>query len=1170
MYVKFDKEANRVKGLCFHPQRTWLLASFHSGEIVIYDYEAGVMLQKYTDHTVPVRSVDFHPTQPLFCSGSDDNSVKVFNYEKQRCLYTFKEHLDFVRTVQFHHVHPYIVSSSDDMTIRIFNWETRTQVTTIPGHNHYVMSAFFHPTMPWILSASLDDTVRVWDVSALFNNNQPTGIFALTDTVIKYQQEEHISGVNWASWHPNRQLAVSCSDDQTVKIWKINESDMSVIATLRSHSNNVSCAIYHPLVDVVISASEDNTIRLWDSKRFLHLAKYRRSGDRFWILAAHPTLPLFAAGHDSGLTVFRLMRQRPTLDVSGNDIIYYKDNSIKKYNADSQSECTVGATKPRNSGNRASPLDPPPRTFSYNAAQNKLLVGFEDKFELHQLGGVGTSELKVETGCEPIWISRNQFAYLNPDNKAQLNVREASGTTVIKLTIPLTNKLFPASPSHLYLATPDSIILFDVTRRQQVSKRSVGNVRHAYISPDRRKVAFLTKNAVTICSIDLSKASTFHDGASVKSGAWREDFFIYSTKTHIKYFLANGDSGIIRSVGSRVYIASVGEKQVICINTANEVRRLDVDLTECRFKAALAEGNMGKVTSILRTAKLCSESIIDYLQKRGHPEVALLFVQDPEAKFRLALEAGDLKVAVEAAAQINDPVVWESLADEAMLHGLFSVAEVALQRSGNTERLAFFYLISGQADKMNNVKGDESLALQRAIWTNDRNTIGNLLKDAAPPLSTIALRDSLEPENIPEQFREACSTIGKPDLTNHALNNGSSEDWPLLFVSRPTFEINKEASDDEVGAGWDDDDDDDLLLGDEVGKSKARKGENDSDLGDEDGWGLDDIDDLDNELAEAAANSASVYIPPTNGTSPHDEWSEFSNVPGEIAAAGYFGQALDELHSQIALIDAAPLRNAFVTAYIASHASVPTFPSSPSLSVPLGMRFAERNSVPSVPSYIDLLRQKINVGYVEFSKANFAASQEAFLSALQCIPLAVCNTIEEENEVVSHIETCRQYLTGLMLENEMSSENDKQRHLELAAYFTHCQLQQKHVSLTLKKAMTIAFKEKNYQLVLEFGGRLSKIIKLPDKVQKMMAVSQTLSAKQNSPKINYDPRNPFDVCCKSLTPIYRGSQKAICPFCGACYTPANSGTKCTVCQMCQVGANDATGLKLVRPKRNRK
>ena len=51
---------------------------------------------------------------------------------------------------------------------------------------------------------------------------------------------------------------------------------------------------------------------------------FRRESDRFWVLAAHPGLNLFAAGHDSGMIVFKLERERPAYAVHANTLYYVK------------------------------------------------------------------------------------------------------------------------------------------------------------------------------------------------------------------------------------------------------------------------------------------------------------------------------------------------------------------------------------------------------------------------------------------------------------------------------------------------------------------------------------------------------------------------------------------------------------------------------------------------------------------------------------------------------------------------------------------------------------------------------------------------------------------------------------------------------------------------------
>ncbi|KAM1004428.1 hypothetical protein TB1_004592 [Malus domestica] len=54
--------------------------------------------------------------------------------------------------------------------------------------------------------------------------------------------------------------------------------------------------------------------------------------DRFWILSAHPEMNLLAAGHDSGMIVFKLERERPAFSVSGDSMYYVKDRGSSNLN----------------------------------------------------------------------------------------------------------------------------------------------------------------------------------------------------------------------------------------------------------------------------------------------------------------------------------------------------------------------------------------------------------------------------------------------------------------------------------------------------------------------------------------------------------------------------------------------------------------------------------------------------------------------------------------------------------------------------------------------------------------------------------------------------------------------------------------------------------------------
>lgn len=60
------------------------------------------------------------------------------------------------------------------------------------------------------------------------------------------------------------------------------------------------------------------------------LQTFRHENDRFWVIAAHPTLNMFAAGHDNGMIVFKIERERPAFCVHENIVFYVKDRQLRK------------------------------------------------------------------------------------------------------------------------------------------------------------------------------------------------------------------------------------------------------------------------------------------------------------------------------------------------------------------------------------------------------------------------------------------------------------------------------------------------------------------------------------------------------------------------------------------------------------------------------------------------------------------------------------------------------------------------------------------------------------------------------------------------------------------------------------------------------------------------
>jgi coatomer protein complex subunit alpha (xenin) len=80
-------------------------------------------------------------------------------------------------------------------------------------------------------------------------------------------------------------------------------------------------------------------------------------------------------------------------------------------------------------------------------------------------------------------------------------------------------------------------------------------------------------------------------------------------------------------------------------------------------------------------------------------------------------------------------------------------------------------------------------------------------------------------------------------------------------------------------------------------------------------------------------------------------------------------------------------------------------------------------------------------------------------------------------QVTGTINIAREYVLALKMElarKDLTSESTDQlaRAMELAAYFTHCKLQAPHIILSLRQAMSLAYKLKCLGLASSFAQRL--------------------------------------------------------------------------------------------------
>ena len=625
------------------------------------------------------------------------------------------------------------------------------------------MCAAFHPSEDLIVSASLDQTVRVWDTTGLRKKqmggpeavmmenlgpasarngtaafNVQAELFGTNDVVVKYVLEGHDRGVNWAAFHPTLPLLASASDDRQVKLWRMSETKAWEVDTLRGHANNVSSCLFHPKHDLVVSNSEDRSIRVWDVSKRVGVQTFRREGDRFWVLAAHRSQNLLAAGHDSGMIVFKLERERPASSPGpANKLYYVRGRELFCHDYARSNSGGTGVDVPiaslRRVGQQAQTdgIGSAPRFLSYNqhnpSEGNVLVCSDVDggtyelvTFSLTNTSGSVTDGKRGNCMGPAVFLGRNRFATLDRAQR-QIVIKNLNNETTKRLQPPVPNVdglLEGGASGRVLLRAEDRAILFEVQSRRVLGEITAPKIKNVVWAPDGSKVAILCKYGVVIADRQLEQLCSISDNVRIKSGTWDVSptggtanmLFIYTTLHHVKYVLPSGDTGTIRTLDNPLYAMRATKDQLFCLDREARPRVISMDTTEARFKLALASKRYGQVMHMVKHSKLCGRAIVAYLQSKGFPEVALHFVKEPKTRFRLALACGNIEAAMESAFALEQQAdsegkdggreVWSELGSEALRQGNHQVVEMSYQRTKDFDRLSFLYMLTGDTDKL--------------------------------------------------------------------------------------------------------------------------------------------------------------------------------------------------------------------------------------------------------------------------------------------------------------------------------------------------------------------------------------------------------------------------------------------------------------------------------------
>ncbi|CCF57374.1 hypothetical protein KAFR_0C03830 [Kazachstania africana CBS 2517] len=140
-------------------------------------------------------------------------------------IFHFQAHSLSVKTLDISK--RYLVSGSNDEHIRIYDLQKRKELGTLLAHQGSITALKFSKneasTNKWLLSASEDKKIIIWRVKDWENYGTLKG---------------HTGRINDLDIHPSSRIAISVSEDHSIRLWNLMTVKKAAVLKLRGYSQN--------------------------------------------------------------------------------------------------------------------------------------------------------------------------------------------------------------------------------------------------------------------------------------------------------------------------------------------------------------------------------------------------------------------------------------------------------------------------------------------------------------------------------------------------------------------------------------------------------------------------------------------------------------------------------------------------------------------------------------------------------------------------------------------------------------------------------------------------------------------------------------------------------------------------------------------------------------------
>ncbi|XP_019950628.2 coatomer subunit beta' [Paralichthys olivaceus] len=698
---RLTARSDRVKSVDLHPTEPWMVVSLYSGAVVVWNHDTQTMVKTFELCELPVRVAKFVARKHWLIAGSDDMHIRVFNYNTLERVHMFEAHADYIRCIAVHPSQPYILTSSDDMLIKLWDWDRKWACSQVfEGHTHYVMQIVINPKdNNQFASASLDRTIKVWQLGSRTPN---------------FTLEGHEKGVNCIDYYSggDKPYLISGADDCLVKIW--DYQNKTCVQTLEGHAQNVTCVCFHPGLPIILTGAEDGTVRVWHSNTYRLENTLNYGMERVWCISGQRGSNSVAIGYDEGSIIIKLGREEPAMSMdSSGKIMWARHSEVQQANLKAMGEAEVRDGERLLLGVKdMGSCEIYPQTIQHSPNGRFVVVCGDGEYIIYTAMALrnksfgsaqefiwahDSSQYAIREGSNMVKIFKNfkEKKAFKPDFGSEgifggflLGVRSNNGLAFYDWESAELVRRIEIQPKHIFWSDSGELVCI-------ATNESFFVLRYL---PEKVSAAMESKEAMTEDGIEDAFEVLGEVSEVVKTGVWVGDCFMYTSSVNRLNYYVGGEIITIAHMDRTMYLLGyipkddrlyLGDKELNVVSYSLLLSVLEYQTAVMRRDFSTADKILPTIPREQRTR------VANFLEKQGFKQQALAVSTDPEHKFELALQLGELDTAYKLALEAESEQKWKQLAELATTKCQFSLAQECLNHAQDYGGLLLLATASG-------------------------------------------------------------------------------------------------------------------------------------------------------------------------------------------------------------------------------------------------------------------------------------------------------------------------------------------------------------------------------------------------------------------------------------------------------------------------------------------